>query len=99
MPLTQHRTFTLYVRAAKHPRFKEGQRIEASMRPNQKPLTIGQGYAEQAVHTAFFKLDIKVPVEMLRPDSIPTFEVEIDPEDVTTITPTVEVEAVRPDLQ
>lgn len=94
-----HRTFTLHVRAAKHWRFKDGQRIEASMRPNQKPLTVGQGRSEEAVHTAFFKLWVKLPVEMLQADSIPTFEVEIDPEDVTTITPTVEAEAVRPDLQ
>jgi hypothetical protein len=88
----QH-TFTLYVRAAKHPRFKGGGRIEASMSHNPDPLVIARGtYGETSVHTAFFKLQIKVPEEALRVQDIPMFEVEIPPEALTVISPSIEVE-------
>lgn len=81
------RTFTLHVRVAKHYRFRDAQRIEASQTPNQRPLTVGG----REVHTAFFKLKVRVPDELLEPSSVPQFTVELGPADATTVTPEIEV--------
>jgi hypothetical protein len=88
-----HYTFTLYARAARHHRFKDGGRIEASMSHNPNPLVVAKGsYGETPVHTAFFKLQIKVPEEALMVQGLPMFEVEIPPEALTVISPSIEAE-------
>ena len=100
MPPT-HAKFTLYVRAARHRRFKQGQRIEASMRPNYEPLVVGTPGSyegEEAVHTAFFKLDLKVPWEMLQPESMLTFEVEIKVWTAPDDNPNVGARLIREEL-
>lgn len=86
------RTIVLHVRVAKHHRFRGYVRAEASMHPNQRPLTVGGGYRESEVHTAFFKLKVRIPDELLEPSSTPEFEIEIDPQGATAVTPVVEVE-------
>lgn len=91
--------FTLYCRAAKHPRFRDGKRIAASSTQNFNPLTVGvptsyQG--EREVHTAFFKLVIDVPNELLAAGDIPAATIALDPGATATVTPDVEQLAVDP---
>lgn len=79
--------FTVYCRAAKHPRFRAGKRFEASVTYNPNPLTVGEG---TPVHTSFFKLKVDIPDGLLDPHTMPVAEVAIDALDVRAITPLVE---------
>jgi hypothetical protein len=83
----------LYVRAARHRRFRDSYRIETSMTYNPEPLTVGTPGSyegQESVHTAFFALQIDVPEELLKPSAIPLVSVEIDANGATTVTPSVE---------
>lgn len=83
----------IYVRVAKHHRFRRGQRVETSMTYNPNALTVGGStYDETPVHTVFFALDFDTPDELLKPASVPTVDIgPIDVELATTVTPEVEV--------
>lgn len=92
----------IYVRVARSPRFRRGHKIDAAMTYNPQPLTVGTGYSETAIHTAFFALTMEVPDELLRPADLPTVDLGLLAVDrATTVTPVVEqaeedvVEAIR----
>lgn len=86
---------TIYVRAARHRRFRRGHKIEASMIYNPDPLTVGTPGSydgEHKLHTAHFALQLNIPDEMMQPGALPHLEVTIEPEDVLIQTPPAEVE-------
>jgi hypothetical protein len=85
----------LYVRVAHSNRFRLGYKAVAATSYNPDPITVGRpgGFeGEEKLHTAHFCLRIDVPDELLKPASIPTIEIELDPALVTTVTPAIEVE-------
>lgn len=86
--------FEVYGRAAKHPRYRDGKRIELSSAPNQRPLTVGSGHREAEVFTLTFKLVVKIPVTALEPSGQPTFNVTIPEEALNGLAPEAEIVAV-----
>lgn len=80
----------LYVRAARHQRYRRGYRVDTSLTHNPDPLTVGVGYAEESVHTVHFVLNVHIPDELLRPAALPQVDVIIDADLTTVVAPVVE---------
>lgn len=82
----------LYVRVARHHRLRRGIKVETSQTYKGQPLTVGSGFAEQAIYTAHFVLNLDIPEEMLRPGALPEINVTVDPAQATGLVPVVEQE-------
>ena len=94
---------TLYVRVARSNRFRLGYKALAATSYNPDPIVVGTpgSYEGEAkLHTAHFCLRIDVPEAVLKPSAIPTVEIELDAEQMTTVTPPIEIEQEQaPDPQ
>lgn len=86
--------FTVHGRAAAHPRYRDGKKIDLGQSPNHSPLTVGSGQGEREVYTLHFTLDIKIPLAALNPTKTPKFNITIPDEALRGIAPEAEIVAV-----
>lgn len=73
------RSVRVYMRLARKPHTTAGTlfRVDASLKPNPNPLTIGSGRSERELHTVRFAVDLQVPDGLFNPKDWPTVVLEL----------------------
>lgn len=95
--MSQSTTVRMYVRVARNRHGRTAFKVDAKPTLDQRPLTLANG---QEIHTVFFALDVKVPLELLDPKrSVPHVAVELDPEQVAELVVVEQADVPHPQPQ